>query len=160
MSEDLTNNHSGNGSQTLASVVKVVKELTVKVEKLDQKVDERIYDTRPMWEHFASKVDLLQEGLQELRQDQNDLREELRQDQNDLREELRKGQADLREELCNGLADLRQESRGLKTYLRDILRRMSIFNDTLVAIQADYRDIYDRVRGLELKTETNGRCDL
>jgi FtsZ-binding cell division protein ZapB len=102
-----------------------------------------------MWEHLASKVDLLQEGLQELRQGQND-----------LREELRNGQADLREELCNGLADLRQESRGLKTYLRDILRRMSIFNDTLVAIQADYRDIYDRVRGLELKSEVNGQCDL
>jgi hypothetical protein len=70
---------------------------------------------------------------------QNDLREELHNGQVDLREELRNGQADLREELCNGLADLRQESRGLKTYLRDILRRMSIFNDTLVAIQADYR---------------------
>ena len=37
---------------------------------------------------------------------------------------------------------------------------MSIFNDTLVAIQADYRDIYDRVRGLELKTEVNGQSDL
>jgi chromosome segregation ATPase len=149
MSEDLTNKLPGNGSETLASVVKVVQELTVRVEKLDQKVDERLYNTRPMWEHLASKVDLLQEGLQELRQGQND-----------LREELRNGQADLREELCNGLADLRQESRGLKTYLRDILRRMSIFNDTLVAIQADYRDIYDRVRGLELKSEVNGQCDL
>jgi predicted nuclease with TOPRIM domain len=149
MSEDLTNKLPGNGSQTLASVVKVVQELTVRVEKLDQKVEERLYDTRPMWEHLASKVDLLQEGLQELRQGQND-----------LREELRNGQADLREELCTGLADLRQESRGLKTYLRDILRRMSISNDTLVAIQADYRDIYDRVRGLELKSEVNGQCDL
>ena len=160
MSEDLTNKLPGNGSQTLASVVKVVQELTVRVEKLDQKVDERLYDTRPMWEHLASKVDLLQEGLQELSHGQNDLREELHNGQVDLREELRNGQADLREELCNGLADLRQESRGLKTYLRDILRRMSIFNDTLVAIQADYRDIYDRVRGLELKSEVNGQCDL
>ena len=160
MSEDLTNKLPGNGSQTLASVVKVVQELTVRVEKLDQKVEERLYDTRPMWEHLASKVDLLQEGLQELSHGQNDLREELHNGQVDLREELRNGQADLREELCNGLADLRQESRGLKTYLRDILRRMSIFNDTLVAIQADYRDIYDRVRGLELKSEVNGQCDL
>ena len=124
MSEDLTNKLPGNGSQTLASVVRVVQELTIKVEKLDQKVDERLYDTRPMWEHLASKADLLQEGLQE----------------------LRKGQNDLREELCKGQDDLREETRGLKTYLRDILRRMSIFNDTLVAIQADYRDIYDRVR--------------
>src|SRR6185369_8982586 len=103
MSEDLTNKLPGNGSQTLASVVKVVQELTVRVEKLDQKVEERLYDTRPMWERLASKVDLLQEGLQELRQGQNDLREELRKGQDDLRQELRKGQD-----------DLRQEFRGLK----------------------------------------------
>jgi len=110
----------------------------MRVDSMERKIEERLYDTRPIWEHVASKVDLLQEGLQELRKGQND-----------LREELRKGQE-----------DLRQESRGLKTYLRGILRRMSIFNDTLVAIQADYRDIYDRVRGLELKAEVNGQCDL
>jgi len=34
--------------------------------------------------------------------------------------------------------------------LRDFNRKFSIFNDTLTQIQADYRDIYDRVRGLGL----------
>jgi hypothetical protein len=55
---------------------------------------------------------------------------------------------------------LNHDSREIRTSLRDILRRMSIFNDTLVAIQADYRAIYYRVRGLELKSEVNGQCDL
>ena len=127
MSEDLTIRPPANHHERLSRVLDAVQQLTVRVDGLDRKIDERLYDTRPIWEHVASKVDQIEGGLQELRQNQQ---------------------------------DLRQESRGLKTYLRDILRRMSIFNDTLVAIQADYRDIYDRVRGLELKSEVNGQCDL
>jgi chromosome segregation ATPase len=127
MSEDLTSKLPVNHEEKLSRVLDAVQELTIRVDSLDRKVEERLYDTRPIWEHIASKVDQLEKGLQELRQGQH---------------------------------DLQQESRGLKTYLRDILRRMSIFNDTLVAIQADYRDIYDRVRGLELKAEVNGQCDL
>ena len=46
---------------------------------------------------------------------------------------------------------LQKESREIKTFMRDILRRMSIFFETLVTMQADYRDIYDRVRSLEMK---------
>ena len=127
MSEDLTNRLPANHDERPSRVLDAVQQLTVRVDGLDRKIDERLYDMRPIWEHVASKVDQIEAGLQELRQNQQ---------------------------------DLRQESRGLKTYLRDILRRMSIFNDTLVAIQADYRDIYDRVRGLELKSEVNGQCDL
>jgi chromosome segregation ATPase len=127
MSGDLTNKLPVDQEQKLSKILDAVQGLTVRVDSMERKMEERLYDTRPIWEHLSSKVDLLQEGLQELRQGQD---------------------------------DLRQEFRGLKTYLRDILRRMSIFNDTLVAIQADYRDIYDRVRGLELKTEVNGQCDL
>jgi chromosome segregation ATPase len=160
MSEDLTNKLPVNQEQKLSRVLEAVQGLTVRVDSMERKMEERLYDTRPIWEHLASKVDLLQEGLQELRQGQKDLREELRKGQDDLSEELRQGQNDLHEELRKGQDDLRQEFRGLKTYLRDILRRMSIFNDTLVAIQADYRDIYDRVRGLELKSEVNGQCEL
>lgn len=67
--------------------------------------------------------------------------------------QLQEGQAQLQEgqrRLEEGLEFLRGESREIKTFLRDIFRRMSIFNDTMVSMQADYRDIYDRVRGLEL----------
>ena len=127
MSEDLTNKLPINHEEKLSRVLDAVQELTIRVDSLDRKVEERLYDTRPIWEHIASKVDQLEYGLQELRQGQH---------------------------------DLQQECRGLKTYLRDILRRMSIFNDTLIVIQADYRDIYDRVRGLELKADVSGQSDL
>lgn len=43
--------------------------------------------------------------------------------------------------------------REIRTLQRDASRRMSLFNDTLTAIQVDYRDIYDRLRGLELNQD-------
>ena len=53
------------------------------------------------------------------------------------------------EHLQEGQEALRTEVREIKTSIRDLSRRFSIFNDTLVTIQVDYRDIYDRVRSLE-----------
>jgi hypothetical protein len=47
------------------------------------------------------------------------------------------------------LAEVRAEVHDIRTSQRDGLRRMSVFHDTLITMQADYRDIYDRVRGLE-----------
>jgi len=52
--------------------------------------------------------------------------------------------------LEQGQEFLRGEMREMRTQLRDFSRKFSVFNDTLTQIQADYRDIYDRVRELEL----------
>jgi len=102
-----------------------VEALDHKVEALDHKVEERLYDTRPIWEKLVSDVAQLQEGQERVEESQR---------------------------RCEGRFDvLEKESREIKTFMRDILRRMSIFFDTLVTMQADYRDIYDRVRGLEIK---------
>ena len=92
MSEDLTNKLPTNQNQTLSRVLDVVQELSVRVEKLDRKVEERFYDTRSMWQHLAGKVDQLQEGLEQLREGFEQLRqgfEQLRQGQHDLRQEAR-----------------------------------------------------------------------
>ena len=160
MSEDLTSKLPVNHEEKLSRVLDAVQELAIRVDNLDRRVEERLYDTRPIWEHIASKVDQLEQGLtnrvDQLEQGLTNRVDRLEQGLTSKVDQLEQGLQELRQ----GQHDLQQESRGLKTYLRDILRRMSIFNDTLVAIQADYRDIYDRVRGLELKTEVNGQCDL
>ena len=59
--------------------------------------------------------------------------------------QLQEGQQSLQE----GQEALRKDVREVRTELRDMNRKFSIFNDNLVQIQADYRDIYDRVRDLE-----------
>ncbi len=143
MNEDLT--LPKNDSDKLTLILTTVQNLEMRMEKLEvrcdnidsrllsleQRVEENLYDTRPIWEKVLVDIAQLQQEQTQLLQGQTQLQE---------------GQQHLEE----GLEFLRGESREIKTFLRDIFRRLSIFNDTMVTMQADYRDIYDRVRGLEL----------
>jgi len=122
MSEDLTKKLPTTDSDKLDSILTTVQALEGRMERLEQKVEERLYDTRPIWEKAIA-------DLAQMRESQEFLRKELHESQESLRKEVRE----------------------IKTSQRDALRRMSVFHDTLISMQADYRDIYDRVRGFETK---------
>ena len=124
MSEDLTKRLSSSDGEKLTQILTAVQSLDLRVGNVEQKVEERLYDTRPIWEK-------VQAGLTQIRADMVRLEE---------------GQ----QRLEQGQEFLRGEMREMRTQLRDFSRKFSIFNDTLTQIQADYRDIYDRVRELEL----------
>jgi chromosome segregation ATPase len=131
MNEDLTEKLPSSDSEKLALILTTIQSLKGRIENLgshgdrieshlaslEQRAEDRLYDTRPILEKVLIDITQLQEGLVQLQE---------------------------------GQEFLRNESREIKTFLRDIFRRLSIFNDTMVSMQADYRDIYDRVRGLEL----------
>ena len=137
MSEDLTQKLPASQDPALAQILSAVQDLGTRLGSvenrlgnledrlgnlenrfgsLEQKVEERLYDTRPIWEKVLVDIAQLQEGQQRLEE---------------------------------GQEALRKDVRDVRTELRDMNRKFSIFNDTLVQIQADYRDIYDRVRDLE-----------
>ena len=144
MSENLTRNLPSSDGEKLTQSLAAIQRFDSRVERfestverldsrlgsLEQKVDERLHDTRPIWEKVNADIAELQAGQQRLTEGQQRLTE---------------GQQRLEE----GQEFLRGESREIRTLLRDIFRRLSIFNDTLVTMQADYRDIYDRVRDIE-----------
>jgi septal ring factor EnvC (AmiA/AmiB activator) len=109
MSEDLTQKLPTSPDPALAQILSAVQDLGTRLGILEQKVEERLHDTRPIWEKVQADIAQLQEGQESMRKDVRDVR----------------------------------------TELRDMNRKLSIFNDNLVQIQADYRDIYDRVRDLE-----------
>jgi type I site-specific restriction endonuclease len=106
MSDDLTQNLPTSQDGTLAQILATVQNLSTRMESLEKKVEERLHDTRPIWEKVQADIVQLQEGQDALRKE-------------------------------------------LNTHWRDMNRKLSIFNDNLVQMQADNRDIYDRVRGLE-----------
>jgi chromosome segregation ATPase len=130
MSEDLTQKLPTSQDPTLAQILSAVQGLGTRLENLEnrlgslesrfdnleKKVEERLYDTRPIWEKVLADIAQLQEGQRRLEE---------------------------------GQESLRKDVRDVRTELRDMNRKFSIFNDNLVQIQADYRDIYDRVRDLE-----------
>jgi chromosome segregation ATPase len=127
----------------------------MKVEALDQKVELRLHDTKPMWHQLLNAVLELKEGQQRLEQRFAGLEqrfEGLEQGHARLEQTQLQMQED-HQKLVQGQEVLRRDSHEMKTSLRDILRRLSIFNDTLVTIQTDYRDIYDRVRQLEINQQ-------
>lgn len=115
MSEDLTKKLPKSDSEKIALILTTVQNLDTRVTNLERKVDERLYDTRPIWEKVVADVAQLQEGQRRLEE------------------------------------TMSSEFREIKTSIRDIFRRLSIFNDTMMRMEGDYRDIYDRVRGLEIQ---------
>ena len=117
----------GSTVETLGSTVEA---LGSTVQTLGSTVEARLHDTRPMWEKVNADITQLQEGQHHLVEGQQHLVEG--------QQRLEAGQ-----EFLGG------EVREIRTSLRDMNRKFSIFNDTLVSMQADYRDIYDRVRGIE-----------
>ena len=110
MSEDLTQPFDGQqNGEKLNQILTIVQNLDARLGSLEREVEQRLYDTRPIWEKVQTDLAQLREGQE----------------------------------------NLHVEVRDIKTAIRDFNRKFSIFNDTLVTMQADYRDIYDRVRDIE-----------
>lgn len=153
MSEDLTAKFPTSNGKTLKQILDRVeqvgaqcRETNMRLVALEQKVDERLFDTRPIWEKMASDIAELKLSQQHFQEQQQHF--EAQQQQFQERQQGFEGSLARLEE---SMELLRADSRDIRTHIRDIFRRLSIFNDTLVTMQGDYRDIYDRVRGLELR---------
>lgn len=111
--------------------------------------------TKNLSQSSDGRLDELVQIIQSVRTELNELRNTVETRLYDTRpnwdrlngdvEGLKQGQ----ETLKQGQDLMRTDVREIRTHLRDMDRRLSIFNDTLVGIQADYRDIYDRVREIE-----------
>ena len=115
MSEDLTKKLPADDK--LTSILTTVQAMEVRFQQLEQRVAERLYDTRLIWEKVVASIAQLHASQQRLEEGQSVLNANVRE---------------------------------IRTSQRDSLRRMSLLHETLFAMQADYRDIYDRVRGLEI----------
>lgn len=118
MSEDLTKKLPKGDD----NVALILQNIDSRLLSLEQKVEERLHDTRPIWQKVVADIAQLQEGQTQLQESQQRLAE-----------------------------TMSLEFREIKTSIRDLFRRFSMVNDTLATIQIDYRDIYDRVRGLEIQ---------
>ena len=106
MSEDLTDKLPKTDSEKLNIILTTVKSLETRVQRLEQKVDEKRYDTRPLWEKLEADI------------------------------------ADLKK-------SLHSETSEIKRSLRDLSRKQSVLNDSILQIHADLRDMDGRLHALE-----------
>jgi peptidoglycan hydrolase CwlO-like protein len=78
MSDDLTQNLPTSQDGTLAQILTTVQNLSTRIESLERKVEERLYDTRPIWEKVQADIARLQEGLDALRSEVHEMNKEQR----------------------------------------------------------------------------------
>ena len=66
MSEDLTRKLPSTDSEKLSLILTTVQNLETRVDNLEKKVEERLYDTRPIWQKVVAGIAQLHEGQQRL----------------------------------------------------------------------------------------------
>lgn len=119
MSEDLTKKLPKDDD----NVALILQNIDSRLLSLEQKVDERLHDTRPIWEKVVGDIAQLQEGQTRLEGDVHEMRGDVHE---------------------------------IKVSIRDIYDKMDVLNETMLNVQAKYRDVNRRVRVLEAqKKPTN-----
>jgi len=116
MSEDLTKKLPSDSE-------KLLQQIDSRLQGLEQKVEERLYDTRPIWQKVVADIGQLQEGQVQLQEGQTRL------------------EADVR--------GMRGEVHEIKVSIRDIYYKMEVLNDTMLNVQGKHKDVDRRVRELE-----------
>ena len=131
MSEDLTQRFDGqDNGEKLNQILSIVQSLDARVQGLDARVG-----------NIEVRLENLEQKVEHRLYDTRPIWEKVQTD-------LAQLQADF-DGFKQGQESLHGEFRFIKTAIRDFDRKFSIFNDTLLTMQADYRDIYDRLRDIE-----------
>ena len=120
MSEDLTKKLPKTDSEKLSLVLTIVQNLETRVDNLEQKVEERLYDTRPIWQKVVADIAQLQEGQVQLQEAQSRL------------------EGDVRD---------------IKISMRDMTRKMGGLYESMIGIQAEYRELNHRTLDIELEQQ-------
>lgn len=121
MSEDLTKKLPTTDSEKISLILTTVQHLETRVDKLEKKVEERLYDTRPIWEKVVADIAQLQSGQLQLQEGQQRLEGEVHEIKISMRDVFRrmsvlndnqlKTQGDVREVIERlGVLEARQQN--------------------------------------------------
>lgn len=128
MNDESTQDLSSNETQT--NLVALIQGIGAQLTALQVKVDERLYDTRPLWESVQGQI-------------------------NDLRFDTEQGFREARAEVQELRAESKADMEKLNTELSRELRHVSYSLDTLHGKMLRYdtiqRDIENRIREIEGK---------
>ena len=130
MSDDLTQNLPSSQNGTLAQILTTVQNLDTRVQSIDTRLENLEQRFGGLEQRFGSLEQKVEDRLY------------------DTRPIWEKVQADIAR-LQEGQDALRSEVHEMNKEQRNMGRKFSVLNDGLLRMQADYRDIDDRVRGLE-----------
>ncbi len=152
MSEDRTEPLDPHGQ--LSQLVAAVRGLQAEIKELKEKVETRLYDTRPIWEQALAELSELRGGQGQIRAQVDGLPTQidgLRTQVEELRtqvEELRTQVGELRDDFNHFRAETSRN-------LRQINRQLEVLGyEFAVKLRAENRELEDRVIALEQKLES------
>jgi len=103
MSEDLTNKLPKSDSEKLTAILTIVRVLENRIDRLEQRAEERRYDTRPLWDKLQADIAELKEALHN---ETSEIKTETREIKRSLRDLSRK-QSILNDTILQVHSDLR-----------------------------------------------------
>jgi chromosome segregation ATPase len=119
MSEDLTKKLPTGDN----NVAIILQNIDSRLERLEQKVEERLHDTRPIWEKVVADIAQLQEGQRQLQEGQRQLQE--------------------------GQTRLEADVHDTKISMREIKWQIGEIAESYVQVKGRARELEGRVRELE-----------
>jgi len=134
MSEDLTKKLPRTDSEKISLILTTVQTLETRVTNLENRVEERLYDTRPIWQKVVADIAQLQEGQRELQAGHRELQQGVRQ----LHEGQQRLEATMASEFCQ-----------VNKSILNVFYQIEVLNDTVLNVQVRHRDVDRRVRVLE-----------
>jgi hypothetical protein len=106
------------------AILTAIKNMDDRLQRLEQRVEERLHDTRPIWHKVVDDISQLQAGVERLETGV---------------ERLEKGQGELRGHILD-----------LSRAVRDVSRDQIVINDVVRKIQLDFHTIDERLHRLEV----------
>ncbi|MEK6325248.1 MAG: hypothetical protein AABN33_26710 [Acidobacteriota bacterium] len=161
MSKDLTHKLNGSQDEKLDRIISAVQRMetelssvSTRLDSLETKVEERLKDTRPMWEAVQGQ---LTELRSEVKADLGELRSEVKADLGELRSEVKSDLVELRSEVKADLGELRTEFKADLEKLRNEMEKgfrrlghkIALHAHTVEDLHGDLRDHEERLDKLE-----------
>jgi chromosome segregation ATPase len=138
MSDDATRNLLTDRFDQLTSLVKNLTdkhtETDARVERLERVLEERLYDTRPIWEALRAQVQELGGRVGAIESEMTSMRLEMTGMRIQFTEMLRQ-MTEMRVETGNGF--------------RAVDRKIGVLGKTLIDMTADIRELQDKVEKIE-----------
>ncbi|MCI0490828.1 MAG: hypothetical protein L0229_29905 [Blastocatellia bacterium] len=155
MSEDETQKFDASDGDRLDQLISLVQAMSLDIRDvktrlaaLEQKVEERLYDTRPIWESVQTHIVELHQSQERMNEEQARIREEqekIREEQEKIREEqekIREEQEKIREEQ----EKIREE---MQAGFRRLDHKIGLISGEIRELYADQRETDRRVDELE-----------
>jgi hypothetical protein len=141
-------------------------------------LEDKRYDTKPIWERALAEISETNRAIQEFRSEvqlnMDSLRSDLRGEfqtgieglRTDMRSEFQTGieglRTDMRSEFQTGIEGLRNEMKSefaafrheMKHELRGVTRKIEVLNDNILEMQADQKYVDRRLEELETQTKS------